>query len=336
MNNKKFGNNINLERINLGQAIPLEWPLLLFVELLGYCNFKCKFCPHGTQNDRLLMDNMDFGLFKKMINELQQDCAHIAKVRYCGMGEMLINPDAIEMMAYLRNVVTTGNLDVECLELVTNGSCFKQIDTKRLCESVDRIVISVEGLDSEEYKAVTGTTLDYESFLEGVASVYANRGNCEIVAKIQGNSMKSEADKNRFEKLFGDKADLLSIENLTDMWPGYDTKLVDKDKRFRYQMDEDVIQKKICAQLFKSLQVYANGDVVPCCFDWERLNYLGNVGDKTIKDIWNGEELRNLARKHLMLQKNTFKPCNTCYGNDYCDIDDVDDYREEIIERMKF
>ncbi|WP_035767608.1 radical SAM/SPASM domain-containing protein [Butyrivibrio sp. NC2002] len=332
----KFGNNINLNRINLGQAIPLEWPLLLLVELSGYCNFECKFCPHGTENDNLVKNNMDFKLFKKIVEELDRDQAHIAKIRYCGMGEMLINPNAVDMMSYLRDVVRRGNLNVECLELITNGSLFNKINAKMLCESVDRIVISVEGLNSEEYQSVTGTAIDYEAFLEGIVNIYANKGNCEIVVKIQGNSIKSEHDKKKFELLFEDKADLLSIENLTDMWPGYETKLVDTDRSFRYHVGEGVVRKKVCAQIFKSLQIYANGDVVPCCFDWERLNYLGNVREKSIKEIWNGSELRKLIYKHLMLQKDTFEPCNTCYGNDYCDIDAVDDYREEILKRMTF
>ncbi len=330
--------NVNYNRINLGESAPLESPLLLFFELSGFCNFACKFCPHGTKDDLLKKDNMAYELFQKAIDELCVNQMHISKIRYCGMGEMLVNPRALDIISYAGRKRNNGGLSVKCLELVTNGYLFKNLDALKLCESLDRIVISIEGLNEAEYEEITGKKIDYNDLVSGIKKVYKARGNCEIICKIQSNAIKNKEDLERFEKIFGDITDVISVENIADMWPDYDTKYVDKNKNFRYDIEEkkgNIKEKEVCVQIFKSLQIFANGDVVPCCFDWERKNILGNINECSISEIWKGEKLKKLYLRHLNLEKGEFEPCKNCRGNDYCDVDDIDCYRTDILERIR-
>lgn len=335
--NNKLGVNVNYNRINLGECAPLESPLLLFFELSGFCNFACKFCPHGTQDDLLKKCNMSYELFQKAIDELCADQMGISKIRYCGMGEMLVNPKAMDIMTYASSKRNSGELNVKCLELVTNGYLFDKFDPLKLCESLDRIVVSIEGLSEAEYEKIAGKKIDYDRLINGIRKIYENKGNCEILCKIQGNAIKNSNDMRRFGEMFGAISDVISVENIADMWPDYETKYVDKDKKFRYSIEEKTsnTEKAVCVQIFKSLQIYADGDVVPCCFDWERKNTLGNINDCSIRDIWKGEKLRKLYFRHLNLEKGKFEPCKKCRGNDYCDVDDIDCYRTDILERMR-
>lgn len=48
----KIGNLFNPSRINLGEAIPLNTPLVIQMETCGFCNLKCKFCPGGGIRQR--------------------------------------------------------------------------------------------------------------------------------------------------------------------------------------------------------------------------------------------------------------------------------------------
>ena len=48
-------------------------------------------------------------------------------------------------------------------------------------------------------------------------------------------------------------------------------------------------QPKPCKDLYRSMWVYWNGDVVPCCYDLTGKEILGNVNQNTLEEIWNGE-----------------------------------------------
>ena len=51
--------------------------------------------------------------------------------------------------------------------------------------------------------------------------------------------------------------------------------------------------------------VYWNGDVVPCCYDLEGNEIMGNLKDNTMEEIWNGEKYKNFRKR---LKKSVFKP----------------------------
>ena len=58
-------------RIDLGSYAPLTAPLILYLETSGFCNLKCKFCPHFTAPDGLTKDNMSLELFEKLITDMK-------------------------------------------------------------------------------------------------------------------------------------------------------------------------------------------------------------------------------------------------------------------------
>ena len=47
--------------------ITLDFPQHIFIETTSLCNLKCKLCPRTSGNT--LIGNMDFELFKKIIDE---------------------------------------------------------------------------------------------------------------------------------------------------------------------------------------------------------------------------------------------------------------------------
>ena len=96
-----------------------------------------------------------------------------------------------------------------------------------------------------------------------------------------------------------------------------------------------VTKRRICAQIFKGIQVQADGEVVPCCVDWERVNVLGNINKNSLFEIWNGERLRKLWIKHLNGNKGKLEPCKDCTMNDYCEVDNIDLHAEECIQRLR-
>lgn len=131
--------------------------------------------------------------------------------------------------------------------------------------------------------------------------------------------------------MFSDQCDEIYIENLVSMWPQFDTAYSINEFRF----GGGVTKRRVCVQIFKSVQVQANGEVLPCCVDWRRVNVIGNINKNSLFEIWNSEKLRKLQIEHLKGNKSKIQPCKDCTMNDYCDPDNIDQYAEEYIQRLR-
>ena len=113
---------INLEgRTPLQDVLPLETPMVLFVDPSSACNFQCTFCPTG---DRELISathryqgRMDYNLFTKIIDDLAEFPEPIKVLRLYKDGEPFLNRDLGRMIAYARE-----STNVLYIDTTTNAS----------------------------------------------------------------------------------------------------------------------------------------------------------------------------------------------------------------------
>ena len=54
-----------------------------------------------------------------------------------------------------------------------------------------------------------------------------------------------------------------------------------------------------------------DGRVVPCCFDKDASHYMGNISERSFRDIWQGESYQNF-RKSLLKSRKTIDICQNC------------------------
>jgi cyclic pyranopterin phosphate synthase len=160
--------------------------------------------------------------------------------------------------------------------------------------------------------------------------LYKHRGNCIIHLKIHHQAVSNRHQKEQFFRTFGDVADEIYIENLIPMWPQFKSQhAVD---RFRY--GGQFVPKKVCVQMFKGFQIQANGECVPCCVDWKRVNVIGNINKGSIRDVWEGKKLKSLRTAHLKGKRREIEPCQSCTMNDFNEIDNIDGCAKIILKRL--
>mgnify|MGYP001042407449 FL=1 len=70
--------------------------------------------------------------------------------------------------------------------------------------------------------------------------------------------------------------------------------------------------KEPCISLFSTIVISAEGRVALCCLDSEFNYELGNINDKTIKEVWNGETIREYRKMHLSGKRNEMLLCRGC------------------------
>lgn len=313
-------------RKNLVEEIPLPSPYVLYIEPSGYCNLKCKFCPHFLSPEDLIKNWLSDETIKALITQCNE-FGTIEVIRLIGTGEPLLHPNILGIVKKIR-------LSGVCkrLEMTTNGILLNRLaDIKQLTSYLDRIVISIEGLTDQEYLRVTGKVVCVNKLIDGLKVLYKNKGNCKVYVKIHNNAVKCQKDKNLFFQTFGDLCDEIYIENLVNLWPEHISDLgSDSQHRFGGGIDN----RQVCTQIFKTLLVYANGDVVPCCVDFKRCHLLGNIHDVTLRDIWNGRVIQTLRMNHLKGRKKFIKACSSCefYKSD---MDSLDNHSRYLISKLK-
>ena len=71
-------------------------------------------------------------------------------------------------------------------------------------------------------------------------------------------------------------------------------------------------KRKYCSEPWIGITITAEGNVVPCCYDYDEKYIIGNLKEESLEQIWNNKRMRLLRRqvKTKTLYKNPL--CKTC------------------------
>ncbi|HEX8988894.1 MAG TPA: radical SAM protein [Rhodocyclaceae bacterium] len=326
---------INLEgRTPLQEVIPLATPFVVFVDPASACNFLCPFCPTGHRS--LIADTgryqgvMHFDLFRKIIDDIAQFDDPIKVLRLYKDGEPFLNKKLAEMVAYAK---ASGR--VQYIDTTTNGSLMTPERLGPILDAgLDKINVSVDGMNNEQYRRFTGFDFDFETFVSNVKWLYAHKGSCEVVVKIPGDLI-SEVQRQEFLDTFGDHCDRIFIENFAPCWPEFDV-----EQHTGVTITEGIYRQPItptdtCPYIFYSLSINADGLASACFLDWGRKLVVGDARRETVKEIWQGGPLNALRLLHLEGRRRDHPVCGNCGQLTHCLPDNIDPYRQELLQRLR-
>lgn len=226
---------------------------------------------------------------------------------------------------------------VEYIDLATNGSLFsKELMQELVSSGLDRLNISVEGINKQHYLENALVHFDFEHFVDNIKWLYANKNECEITIKIPSNYLNDE-QKKEFLDTFGNHCDSIFIEELAPIWPQFD---LEQRAEVKIQSDKGQYQqvltnKDICSFIFYSLAVNSDGTVSACCPDWDQKLIVGDLHNESIYEIWNSEKLKALQFQHLNGHRCENEVCSNCGHLMYAQVDNLDPYREQILNNLK-
>lgn len=325
---------INLEdRTPLQEVIPLDTPFVVFVDPASACNFACPFCPTGHPD--LIKDTgrfqgvMKLPLFRKIIDDLGQFDQPIKVLRMYKDGEPFLNKNLAAMVRYAKESGRVGYIDT-----TTNGSLMTPERLGPLLEAgIDKINISVDGMNREQYLKFTGFDFDFAQFVEHVKWLDANKGNCEVAIKIPGELI-TEAQRQEFFDTFGDYCDRIFIENFAPCWPEFDVEKYTGVNITTGIYQQPVTPTDTCPYIFYSISVNADGLVSSCFLDWGRKLIVGDVSEKSLKAIWHSREMNALRRQHLEGRRHDNPVCSRCGQLTHCLPDNIDQHRQMLLPRF--
>lgn len=326
---------MNIKRTELYQHLPLKTPFSLHIFPSFYCNFKCSYCLHSLSSEELeqkkfVRQFMDFEIFKKAIDDTHKFPDKIKALIFAGHGEPLMHKQIAEMVDYAKK-----SNKFERIEIVTNGSLLNSNLTEQLIEAgLDRLRISLQGVNGKRYEEVSAIKLDFQNFVENLRYFYKQKKHTEVYIKIIDVALKDEKEKKEFKKIFEPIADVVAIEYAIPFVKEIDYSnvgvLSDKCKQGHQQ------KSSICSMPFYMMVVNPNGDVVPCC-STEVPMIFGNVKDMDMYDIWNSK-IRSMCLKRQLNGVENIPICKECsvpaFGLQEGDY--LDGHEKELLERYSY
>jgi len=329
----KIKPRIQLEgREPLKDNIPLSTPWVIFVDPSDICNFNCRFCPSG---DLELMNRVgrdvqmiDFGLYKKIINDISKFDKPIKVLRLYKDGEPLLNKNFAKMVRYANDYCCAERIDT-----TTNAS---MLEPKRNLEIInaglDRINISIEGVNAEQYVKFSNYRLDFDKFVGNIEHFYDNRGSCEMIIKTNGDLISSE-DKYKFFDIFGDICDGISIEHAMGCWYEFDMGGIKQNTKYGIY-GQPIKEVDVCPYVFYSMSINSDGRVSACFLDWARKLLIGDVKNQSVKEVWNSQEMNGYREMFLLGNRCEHPICKNCSQLSHGQPVDLDKYADVLLRRL--
>lgn len=320
-------------RTKLETVIPLKTPFIINVDPSDKCNFRCKFCPTGDLElmKKTLGRNvgaMDFDLYKKIINDICEFDQPIKVLRLYKDGEPLLNPHFVEMIKHAKQSGCCDRVDT-----TTNASLLTPELSLALIEAgLDRVNISIEGVNNEQYKEFSDYKIDFDKLVENIRFFYNNRKQCEMIVKINGDTL-SEEDKTKFYEIFGDIADGVFIESIMECWPTFELEKVKvNEKRGIY--GQEIKEVLVCPYVFYSFAINSDGKSSLCFLDWSRKLILGDVRELSVKEIWNSKVMNEYRKLFLKGERKSHAICANCGQLKQGQPDNIDSFASELLKKF--
>jgi len=323
------------DRKPLINLLPLEAPLVLFVDPCDACNSKCSFCP---TSDRDLMKKhnrplkaMSMELFKKIVDDLQDFKTKVKVLRMYTHGEPLVNHKFCEMVEYAKQ-----SDKIEMIDTTTNGLLLKPSLNRKLVDAgIDRINISVNGINAEQYLEFSGVTMDFQNFVNNIKDLYENKKDTYIFIKINGDTI-SEEDEKKFLEIFEPIADSVAIEKAFNCWSDFEAKGFNKsDDNVGIYGQEIKKEVQICPYIFYQLSINSDGNFSLCFLDWNRKLIISNVSIQSVKDVWNSNKLKEYRIKMLEGKRYSIPSCKNCNQLIGGMPEDLDEYKIKLLKEYR-
>lgn len=316
----------------LGKILPLDTPFTVILDAAEACNFKCNYCFRSDTDKThwgYAKDNqlMSWDIFVKAVEQIKEFPQEVKQISLSCHGEPLLNRKVPDMVRYIKKQGIQSRISIH-----TNASLLDEEFVFDLADSnIDRVVVSLQGLTESKYQVTCAAKIDYQKFYNNLKLFYQIKKGTQIHIKI-ANVALDENEEEQFYSLYGQIADRVFVEQIVPIWK--DVKLANSLAIAQNKYGDKFPLQMCCPLIFHTIVVIPNGDVYPCTQLLSQHN-LGNIRNKTLVEIWNGDERTNLLMNQVEFNREEL--CEDCYilqNSIYSQEDMIDNYRLEIRNRL--
>jgi MoaA/NifB/PqqE/SkfB family radical SAM enzyme len=265
-------------------------------EVTDHCNASCIMCPRDKHEHGREHGIMDQAKYERSIDEVVALGAK--KIVLTGFGEPLLDKKLEQKVAY----ASSKGLGTY---FITNGSALTPVRARRLVDAgLSEMRVSFYGMRPETYNAVM-QGLDFEKTKNKVIEFLRIRDEMGGKTRVQISYLEMDQNKDdsgAFRDFWEPKVNAIEIWKPHNFGDGRD---------YRERLDDS--KKTSCGRPENGpLQIQWNGEVIPCCYDYNNQIILGNAFEAPVMEILNGPKYRLLRYSHRMKKFGLFPYCNQC------------------------
>lgn len=306
--------------------VPHQWgmPVSIAIEPTTSCNLRCPECPSGLRNFTRETGMLDDNFFRKTIDELHKEIFYLT---FYFQGEPYLNPKFLEMVKYAseKNIYTATS---------TNAHYLDDENAKATVESgLDRLIISIDGTTQEAYESyrIGG---DLQKVIDATKNIlkWKNRLKSKTPHVIfqflvfRQNEHQVEEVKKLGRQLGVDEvkiktAQIYDYENGNERIPiNEEYSRYKKSVAGNWQIASPLTPLSSrrreageagCWKMWHSCVITWDGKIVPCCFDKDAKHPLGDLKERSFKEIWyNGSYTK--FRSALLRSRKEIDICQNC------------------------
>lgn len=277
-----------------------EFPMMCVISFTYVCNARCPNCPYTISDIRASYKDQLF-INEKTFKIIADQCGEYgAYIRISGGGEPMLHPQVVPLLLYAKQKGAK-------VGLITNGSRFNEDNTLALVQAgVDMIEFSVDAGDESTYDIVR-PGLKWDVLVKNVERMRSLRNKIKSGTRMLASIInQKEIDVEKAEQFWKDRVDVVQKRKYLTWGMGDPQKSADPTPYL------DPEKKIPCPFIFERLNIDSRGNVMVCGYDIAANTNLGNVHEKTIKEIWHGPEFEYYREKHLSGQGDSIELCKEC------------------------
>jgi radical SAM protein with 4Fe4S-binding SPASM domain len=296
-------------------AKAIQWgePMTISIEPTTACNLRCPECPSGLRAFTRPTGNLNSDFFKRTIDSTFKKQLYLI---FYFQGEPYINPTFLSMVNYAtkKGLYTISS---------TNGHFLNDENAKQTVHSgLDRLIISVDGSTQEVYKQYRKEG-NLETVLQGAKNLVKWKRKLKSkTPHIIFQMLVVKPNEHQISEIYQLAKEIGVDEVKLKTAQVYDYKngnplipSIAKYSRYqklangKYRIKNELLNH--CWKLWHACVITWDGQIVPCCFDKDAKHILGDLKERTMKEIWFGKKYQDF-RKNILKGRNQIDICTNC------------------------
>lgn len=288
------------------------YPSVLSVEPSSICNLKCPQCPTGIGTLERPQGEMDFELFKAVIDDTAK---YLTNLQLFFQGEPFLNKNLFDMIQYAgkKNIYTLTS---------TNGHFLNEDNIGKLLDSrLNAIVIGLDGVTPEVYMNYRKNGA-FDKVIEGIRLLISKRSELGLNRpKVYIQFIVMKQNETQVEQVRSLGAELKVDETLiktAQVYPGTnpDDFIPENPEFSRYKKEDgnlvlnyDIPDK--CKRIWTTAVMTWDGRLAACCFDKDADNSFGSWTGGPFLNIWRSKKGIDF-RRQILKNRKQIPICSNC------------------------
>jgi len=268
-----------------------EFPRLVSIETTNRCNARCSFCPNNAlARERSTMDQ---GLFEKIVEECR--AFPLPAIEPFLNGEPFMDRDIVPRMRHIRERLPSTKL-----RLYTNGSLMTASRLDLMQDlGLDHLFISLNTLDPVQYKEILGLELD--KTLANLEHLCKRADRKKIAKKITVRMTRFE------DTALAEQDAFVAFCRKLDVKP-----MIVGLFNYKGDIASSLPVPSYPCEHITRLDVLSNGNTALCCLDQEGEYGWGDVRERSVLEVFNGERARKYKDGQRSGHRRDLPPCGEC------------------------